>query len=196
MTSFAPFLRRFRRAAPASPPAGAPVVVRIECDCGTRFEFEVYPLNGRMPQRVACPGCGVDRTSAANVELWGRLEGERLAETGFVPGVVGAVLAGLIGMLFWFFLIQAAGHQVGFAAWGVGLLVGLGARGLGREGGRRLGWVAGACAAAAVLGGQLLSLRSPAGGLGWLTPVWLLMAVGSAFLLGSTRSWRSPGGRR
>lgn len=195
MISFPPFLRRLRRPAAVPVPPGDPVLVRIECDCGTRFEFEVHPLHGRMPQRVACPGCGVDRTSAANVELWGRLEGERLAEDGFVPGMVGAILAGLIGMLFWFFLIQATGHQVGFAAWGVGLLVGMGARALGREGGRRLGWVAAGCAAAAVLGGQLLSWRAPAGGLGWLTPVWLGMAVSSAFLLAATRSWRSPGRR-
>ncbi|MFM1768575.1 MAG: hypothetical protein RJA22_1104 [Verrucomicrobiota bacterium] len=166
--------------------------IRVECDCGVRFEFEVYPLHGRMPQRVACPGCGADRTAAANLELWGRLEGERLAAAGLVPGVVGAVLAGAVGMLAWFFLIQSTGHQLGFAAWGVGLLVGLGARALGREGGSRLGWAAAGCAAVAVVGGQWLAIYSPAGGLGWMTPVWLVMAVGSAFRLAATRTCPAP----
>jgi len=71
-------------------------------------------------------------------------------------------------------------------------LVGLGARELGQGGSRRLGLAAAACALVAILTGQLLAASqasSKAGhsgaGLGWLTLVWLLMAVLSAFKLGS-----------
>jgi len=163
--------------------SASPVELRIECDCGTRFKFEVQPLRGRMPQRVECPGCGVDRTAAANAQLRGQLGEAVPTSRRFALGLVGAILAGVVGMLAWFFLIQSTGHQIAFAAWGVGLLVGLGARALCREGGRRLGYAAGACALVAVVGGQLLAAGSPAGGLGWLTLLWLVMAVASAFKL-------------
>ena len=40
--------------------------VKVQCPCGTRFAFEVEPVNGRMPVRVKCPGCGADGTDLAN----------------------------------------------------------------------------------------------------------------------------------
>ena len=40
--------------------------VKIQCDCGTRFAFDVEPVNGRMPVKINCPGCGEDRTGQAN----------------------------------------------------------------------------------------------------------------------------------
>ena len=40
--------------------------VKIQCPCGTRFAFEVEPVNGRMPVRINCPGCGADGTDLAN----------------------------------------------------------------------------------------------------------------------------------
>lgn len=40
--------------------------VKIQCPCGTRFAFDVEPVNGRMPVRVKCPGCGADGTDLAN----------------------------------------------------------------------------------------------------------------------------------
>ena len=40
--------------------------IKIECSCETRFAFDVEPVNGRMPVRVNCPGCGADRTDLAN----------------------------------------------------------------------------------------------------------------------------------
>lgn len=167
------------------------VEVKIECDCGTRFRFEVVPLHGRMPQRIECPGCGVDRTHAANAQLRLQMAPAPGADRrAFNLGLAGAAAAAVVGMLAWFFLIQSTGHQIAFAAWGVGLLVGLGARALGRDGGRALGLAAGGCAFLAVVGGQLLALGSPAGGLGWLTPLWLLMAVASAYTLATSRAVR------
>jgi uncharacterized protein YxjI len=40
--------------------------VKIQCHCGTKYKFDVEPVNGRMPMRVQCPGCGADGTTDAN----------------------------------------------------------------------------------------------------------------------------------
>lgn len=40
--------------------------IKIQCDCGTKFKFDVDPVHGRMPMPVACPACASDRTAAAN----------------------------------------------------------------------------------------------------------------------------------
>jgi len=42
------------------------MLIKLNCQCGTRFSFDVEPVNGRMPIRVACPSCGLDGTDAAN----------------------------------------------------------------------------------------------------------------------------------
>ena len=173
------------------------IEVKIQCDCGTRYKFDVEPLNGRMPQNVACPRCGADGTPAANALLREKLNRPvlRPERDRFGMGLVGALSAAVVAMLAWFFLIQLTGYPLGFAAWGVGLLVGLGARALGRERSRRLGLAAGVCACVAILGGQILAAHSqaaktahPGGGIGWLTLVWLMMAVLSAFKLASSRA--------
>jgi len=173
------------------------VEVKVQCDCGTRYKFDVEPLHGRMPQMVACPGCGVDGTPAANESLRQQLGAPTVQRGRLGPGIAGAAAAGLVGMLVWFFLIKVTGRQIAFAAWGVGLLAGLGARGLGRDGSRGLGIAAGVAALVAILGGQWLAAQSGAGELklffsdasvGWLTLLWLLLAVASAFKLGSSRA--------
>jgi hypothetical protein len=40
--------------------------VKVQCPCGTRFEFEVEPVNGRMPVAINCPVCNADATELAN----------------------------------------------------------------------------------------------------------------------------------
>jgi len=40
--------------------------IKIDCGCGTRFKFDVEPVNGRMPVRVQCPSCSNDATTDAN----------------------------------------------------------------------------------------------------------------------------------
>jgi hypothetical protein len=40
--------------------------VKVQCPCGTRYAFDVEPLNGRMPVQIKCPGCGADGTDLAN----------------------------------------------------------------------------------------------------------------------------------
>lgn len=42
------------------------VPVKIECECGQNYAFDVEPINGRMPAAVSCPSCGADGTAAAN----------------------------------------------------------------------------------------------------------------------------------
>jgi len=40
--------------------------LKVLCDCGQKYAFDVEPVGGRMPVRVNCPGCGVDGTDTAN----------------------------------------------------------------------------------------------------------------------------------
>ena len=66
-----------------------PMTVKIQCDCGQRYFFEVDSSSGQMPIPVACPVCGADGTSAAN-EILARgvslaSSGVRLATRGGQP---------------------------------------------------------------------------------------------------------------
>jgi hypothetical protein len=45
------------------------VPVKIECECGQRYAFDVEPVDGRMPGSIACPACGADGTPAANQSI-------------------------------------------------------------------------------------------------------------------------------
>ncbi len=40
--------------------------IKVLCACGTKFKFDVEPVNARMPGPVSCPGCGADATGQAN----------------------------------------------------------------------------------------------------------------------------------
>ena len=81
-------------------------------------------------------------------------------DNGFLKGLAGALIASIIGMVGWFLLIKATGYQIGYAAWGVGAITGLGARVVGAEGSMKLGVLAGLFAFIAIIGGQYLALRS------------------------------------
>lgn len=45
------------------------IELKVECDCGQNYKFEVEPIQGRMPFRVNCPACGGDGTQKANLLL-------------------------------------------------------------------------------------------------------------------------------
>jgi hypothetical protein len=45
------------------------VAIKIECQCGQRYAFDVEPIAGRMPSFIACPVCGADGTAIANEML-------------------------------------------------------------------------------------------------------------------------------
>jgi hypothetical protein len=40
--------------------------VKIYCSCGSKYKFDVEPLNGRLPGPVSCPVCGADGTQKGN----------------------------------------------------------------------------------------------------------------------------------
>lgn len=42
------------------------VPIKVECDCGQHYAFDVEPVNGCMPSAIACPECGADGTASAN----------------------------------------------------------------------------------------------------------------------------------
>jgi hypothetical protein len=79
---------------------------------------------------------------------------------GFLKGVAGALIGSLVGMVGWFLLIKATGYEIGYVAWGVGAITGLGARVVGAEGSAKLGLLAGLFAFVAIIGGQYLALKS------------------------------------
>lgn len=42
------------------------VELKVQCPCGTKFVFDVEPVDGRIPEAIACPACGRDATDLAN----------------------------------------------------------------------------------------------------------------------------------
>jgi hypothetical protein len=45
------------------------IPVKIQCECGQRYAFDVEPVDGRLPSAVACPVCGADGTAAGNAAI-------------------------------------------------------------------------------------------------------------------------------
>ncbi|MGD0207697.1 MAG: hypothetical protein ABSC89_08855 [Verrucomicrobiota bacterium] len=45
------------------------IELKVQCDCGQKYKFDVDPINGQMPFTVACPVCGADGTEKANALL-------------------------------------------------------------------------------------------------------------------------------
>lgn len=43
--------------------------LKVLCDCGQKYAFDVEPIANQMPFTVNCPGCGKDGTAAANAIL-------------------------------------------------------------------------------------------------------------------------------
>src|SRR5580658_3754917 len=42
------------------------MTIKIQCQCGSKYSFEVEPVEGRMPFAVHCPTCNAEGTDAAN----------------------------------------------------------------------------------------------------------------------------------
>jgi hypothetical protein len=40
--------------------------IKIVCECGQHYAFDVEPMNGRLGSTIACPACGADGTGTAN----------------------------------------------------------------------------------------------------------------------------------
>ena len=45
------------------------IELKVHCDCGQKYKFDVEPVNGQMPFTVACPICKRDGTAKANAQL-------------------------------------------------------------------------------------------------------------------------------
>jgi hypothetical protein len=43
--------------------------LKVQCDCGQKYKFDVEPVNNQMPFRVNCPICNADGTAKANALL-------------------------------------------------------------------------------------------------------------------------------
>jgi hypothetical protein len=71
-------------------------------------------------------------------------------------GTIGAAVAGVVGMLGWFAVVKITGYEIGYAAWGIGLLVGYGTKLLAKGGNVVLGVAAAICAFLAIVGGQYI----------------------------------------
>ena len=65
--------------------------LKILCDCGTKFAFDVEPVDGQMPDSIQCPDCGVDQTQSANEQIRQRLAAPPApASPGAAPLRIGA----------------------------------------------------------------------------------------------------------
>lgn len=74
--------------------------------------------------------------------------------------LVGAVAGGVIGALIWFLVSYTTGYEIGWIAWGVGALTGLGVRLMTQsEGGLMTGLIAGAVALLAIFIGKYVTVR-------------------------------------
>lgn len=60
------------------------IELKVQCDCGQKFKFDVEPVNGQMPFRVNCPICGADGTDKAN-SLLQQMAPARVAPPGAPP---------------------------------------------------------------------------------------------------------------
>ncbi len=43
--------------------------LKVQCQCGQKYKFDVEPVNGQMPFTVNCPVCGADGTQTGNAML-------------------------------------------------------------------------------------------------------------------------------
>jgi hypothetical protein len=80
------------------------IPVKIQCGCGQRYAFDIEPVCGRMPGRIACPVCGVDGTRVANEVIAFALAKEMSKysssrETVMIFAVVGCLIAGIAGVI-------------------------------------------------------------------------------------------------
>ena len=145
--------------------------IPIKCPCGSTYTVDETPVNGHLCFPVSCPRCRRDGTELANDYI--RQAASRQANKGSAGspspailgsarlglGVAGACVGGIAGMLAWYFITRWTGYEIGYVAWGVGVLAGVGARLAMPSGSFGLAGIAALAAATAIVGGQYLGLR-------------------------------------
>ena len=75
-----------------------------------------------------------------------------------IKGFIGAMVAGVIGALVWGAISYFTGYEIGYVAWGIGLLVGLGAVFVGGTSATN-GVLCGVVALLSILGGKYLAVK-------------------------------------
>jgi hypothetical protein len=64
--------------------------LKVVCQCGQKYKFDVEPVGGRMPFTVNCPACNVDGTPAANALI----AGQHVAAPPIMPPLPSAAVSG------------------------------------------------------------------------------------------------------
>ena len=79
--------------------------LKVLCPCGSKFSFDIEPVNGQMPMAINCPTCGADATALANeairrqsapaagAPIQARVSGLRVSKHGDAPAAPAAAPA-------------------------------------------------------------------------------------------------------
>src|ERR1043166_1678044 len=62
--------------------------IKIQCGCGTKYKFDIEPVNGRMPVAAICPSCGANGTTDANQYI-----AQKLGAVTYAPAPIAASVA-------------------------------------------------------------------------------------------------------
>lgn len=90
----------------------------------------------------------------------GSPESARRKASNTALGIVGACVGGFAGMMLWYGVTAWSGWEIGYVAWAVGILAGLGARLFVPNGNFKMASVAAICAFLAIMIGQVLVMRT------------------------------------
>lgn len=63
--------------------------IKVLCPCGAKYQFPVEPVNGLLPQSIACPVCGADNTDLGNAAIQAKLASEPVAAPAATPAPPG-----------------------------------------------------------------------------------------------------------
>jgi hypothetical protein len=69
--------------------------LKVLCECGQKFKFDVEPVNGRMPFAVNCPVCESDATAPANILIAEQLASAAPPQISAPPPPIAAAFGGL-----------------------------------------------------------------------------------------------------
>ena len=189
--------------------------LKIQCGCGSRYKFDVEPVDGRVPAPLSCPNCQASWTDLANsmiaeaqglpappppavpspVRVGLRLSSHSASpasdasptadapgagaapdpapapryvprvptldplveqyDTGqFARGFLGAAAGAFLGGLAFYLLFAHTGIRLKLLALGVGFLAGMGARLLGKDRSKELGFIGALLSIVMIVGAQ------------------------------------------
>ncbi|MEW6104109.1 MAG: hypothetical protein AB1630_09935 [bacterium] len=73
---------------------------------------------------------GVDKTAASELvekiqaQIVKAAEEEQFSMSSIIPALVGGILAAMVGGVIWGLIVIATGYEIGYVAWGIGLICG------------------------------------------------------------------------